>query len=300
MVEATQAQVGLNMWLVLGADGQLGRSLQVVLASSGIACTALNRTAVDITKMSQVAAVVRDLRPSVVVNSAAWTAVDAAEDNEDGAYVVNCLGPGGVAAVAAGNGARFVHISTDYVFSGNSTTPFREDDKPAPVSAYGRTKAAGEHAVELAHPTGSLIVRTAWLYSRFGSNFARTMARKALANEPVRVVNDQVGQPTLSLDLAAHIVDLVEKDAPAGVYHGTNSGSCTWFDFAFQIYRLLGADTSLVTPVTSSEYPTRAVRPAYSVLDHGNTVRAHLAPMRPWLEALEVEMPHIVAELNEA
>jgi len=196
----------------MGADGQLGRSLQVALASSGIACTALNRTAVDITKMTEVAAVVKDVRPSVIVNAAAWTAVDAAEDNEDAAYVVNCLGAGGVAAVAAGNGARFVHISTDYVFSGNSTTPFREDDEPAPVSAYGRTKVAGEHAVQLAHPTGSLIVRTAWLYSRFGSNFARTMAKKALANEPVRVVNDQVGQPTLSLDLATHIVDLIEKD----------------------------------------------------------------------------------------
>lgn len=288
------------MWLVLGADGQLGRSLQVVLASAGIAYTALNRTAVDITKMAQVSSVVKDLRPSVIVNAAAWTAVDAAEDNEDAAYVVNCLGAGGVASVAAGNGARLVYISTDYVFSGNSNTPYREDDTPAPVSAYGRTKLAGEHAVQLAHAEGSLIIRTAWLYSRFGSNFARTMAKKALANEPVRVVNDQVGQPTLAPDLATHIVDLINKDAPAGVYHGTNSGSCTWFDFAVQIYRLIGADTSLVTPVTSSEYVTRAIRPAYSVLDHGNTVRSNLAPMRPWLEALENEMPHIVAQLNEA
>jgi dTDP-4-dehydrorhamnose reductase len=288
------------MWLVLGGDGQLGQSLQVALTSHNVPFTALGRRDVDITKMNDVSTAVKDLSPSVIVNAAAWTAVDAAEDDEDGAYNVNCLGAGGVAAVAAGNGARFVHISTDYVFSGNSKTPFREDDIPSPVSAYGRTKAAGEHAVQLAHPEGSLIVRTAWLYSRFGSNFARTMAKKASANEPVRVVNDQVGQPTLSIDLATHIVDLVEKKVPAGVYHGTNSGSCTWFDFAVQIYRLLGADTSLVTPVSSGEYPTRAVRPTYSVLDHGNTVRAHLAPMRPWLEALVDEMPHIVDELNEA
>ena len=250
--------------------------------------------------MADVSSVMRNVNPSVVINAAAWTAVDAAEDNEDAAYEINCLGAGRVASVAAGIGAKLVHISTDYVFSGESDRPFREDDAPAPVGAYGRTKLAGEIAVRLAHPHGAVVVRTAWLYSQFGSNFARTMARKALANQPVRVVADQHGQPTLATDLAFHVVDLINGGVPAGVYHGTNGGDCTWFDFATEVFRQAGADPSLITPVLSTEYPTRAVRPAYSVLDHGNTKSTNVAPMRPWLEALTNAMPVILAEIEEA
>jgi dTDP-4-dehydrorhamnose reductase len=242
---------------------------------------------------------VKELSPTVIVNAAAWTAVDAAEDDEDGAYNVNCLGAGHVASVAAAHAATLVHVSTDYVFSGSSTTPFREDDETAPVGAYGRTKLAGEHAVRLAHPDGSLIVRTAWLYSQFGHNFAKTMACKAKALQPVRVVNDQCGQPTLATDLAGHIIDLVAKKAPAGTYHGTNTGECTWFDFASEIFRLMGTDVSLISAVPSTEYPTRASRPPYSVLAHGNTERVGIAPMSPWLEALTEAIPHIIASTDQ-
>ena len=287
------------MWLVLGGDGQLGQSLQRSLESCNLLFTALSRRDVDITKMHEVSAAVKDLSPTVIVNAAAWTAVDAAEDDEDGAYNVNCLGAGRVAVVAAAHAATLVHVSTDYVFSGSSTTPFREDDEPAPVGAYGRTKLAGEHAVRHAHPDGSLIVRTAWLYSQFGHNFAKTMARKAKALQPVRVVNDQCGQPTLATDLAGHIIDLVAKKAPAGTYHGTNTGECTWFDFASEIFRLMGSDMSLVSAVPSTEYPTRASRPSYSVLAHGNTERVGIAPMRPWLEALTEAIPHIIASTDQ-
>jgi dTDP-4-dehydrorhamnose reductase len=212
---------------------------------------------------------------------------------------VNCLGAECVAIAAAANAAALVHISTDYVFSGISTAPFREEDKPAPVGAYGRTKLAGEHAVRLAHPNGSLIVRTAWLYSQFGHNFAKTMVRKALANQQVRVVNDQRGQPTLATDLVDHIIDLVANRAPAGTYHGTNSSECTWFEFAAEIFRLVGSDTSLVSPVPSTEYPTRAIRPSYSVLAHENTEFVGVAPMRPWLEALTEAIPHIIAGIDQ-
>lgn len=287
------------MWLVLGGDGQLGQSLQAALTSRNMPFTALGRRDVDITKMNDVSTAVKDLSPSVIVNAAAWTAVDAAEDDEDGAYNVNCLGAGRVAVVAAANAATLVHISTDYVFTGTSHTPFREDDATAPVSAYGRTKLAGEHAVRLAHPDGSLIVRTAWLYSQFGHNFARTMAHKALAQQPVRVVNDQSGQPTLATDLADHIIELVAAKASGGTYHGTNSGECTWFEFASEIFRLMGSDTSLVSAVPSTEYPTRASRPPYSVLAQGNTERVGIAPMRPWLEALTEAIPHIIAGLDQ-
>jgi dTDP-4-dehydrorhamnose reductase len=287
------------MWLVLGGDGQLGQSLQTSLESRNMLFTALSRRDVDITKMHEVSAAVKDLSPTVIVNAAAWTAVDAAEDDEDGAYSVNCLGAGRVAVVAAAHAARLVHVSTDYVFSGSSTTPFSEDDETSPVGAYGRTKLAGEHAVRLAHPDGSLIVRTAWLYSQFGHNFAKTMALKAKALQPVRVVNDQCGQPTLATDLAGHIIDLVAKKAPAGTYHGTNTGECTWFDFASEIFRLMGSDMSLVSAVPSTEYPTRASRPPYSVLAHGNTERVGIAPMRPWLEALTEAIPHIIASTDQ-
>lgn len=287
------------MWLIFGGDGQLGRSLQTQLELHDMAYTTLARREVDITRMNEVNAAVTSVSPSVIVNTAAWTAVDAAEDHEDEAYHVNCLGAGNVAVVAAAHNATLVHISTDYVFSGQSSVPFREDDDTAPVSAYGRTKRAGESAVQLAHPNGARIVRTAWLYSEFGHNFAKTMVRKALAEQPVRVVNDQRGQPTLATDLGSHLVDLVAADAPSGIYHGTNSGECTWYDFATEIFRLAGSDPSLVTAVPSSEYPTKATRPSYSVLSHANTVRAHVAPMRPWLEALTEAMPYIIASVDQ-
>jgi len=289
----------MTMWLIFGGDGQLGRSLQNCLKRDGLSYTALGRQDVDITQMKQVSEAVQEISPTVIVNAAAWTTVDAAEENEDDAYSVNCLGAGNVAVIAAARATALFHISTDYVFSGVSSTPFGEDDVPSPVSAYGRTKRAGESAVQLAHLNGTRIVRTAWLYSEFGHNFAKTMVRKALAQQPVRVVNDQRGQPTLATDLGSHLVDLVAADAPAGIYHGTNSGECTWYDFATEIFRLAGSDPSLVTAVPSSEYPTKATRPSYSVLSHANTVRAHVAPMRPWLEALTEAMPHIIASIDQ-
>jgi dTDP-4-dehydrorhamnose reductase len=158
---------------------------------------------------------------------------------------------------------------------------------------------AGENAVRLAHPNKSLIVRTAWLYSSYKSTFARTMVRKALHNAPVRVVNDQLGQPTLASDLAHHIIDLVGAQAPAHIYHGTNSGEATWFEFAQEIFRLVGADTSLVSPVPTSEYPTRATRPAYSVLGHATTHQLGINAMRPWKDALTESLPHIVATIEQ-
>lgn len=287
------------MWLILGGEGQLGHCLQLALLEHGIKYRAVGRDEVDITNMHDISTVMKHVEPSVVVNAAAWTAVDKAEDNEDAAYVVNCLGAGRVAVVAAAHQANFVHISTDYVFSGISHKPFETTDSPAPVGAYGRTKLAGENAVRLAHPTKSLIVRTAWLYSSFGSNFARTMVRKALENAPVNVVNDQFGQPTLALDLAHHIIDLVSAQAPADIYHGTNSGKATWFEFAQEIYRLVGADTSLVSPVPASQYPTRATRPAYSVLGHASTHQHGITAMRPWADALAESLPHIVATIEQ-
>lgn len=287
------------MWLVVGGYGQLGRCLHDALSARGAAHANVGRDEVDITSLESVTTCIHRYSPTVIVNAAAWTAVDDAEDNETAVYAVNCTGAHNVALAAANACAQLVHISTDYVFSGTATEPISEDVAGEPLGAYGRTKWAAEQAVHDACPDTSLIVRTAWLYSQYGSNFARTMTRRALANQAVRVVNDQYGQPTSAVDLAHHIIDLVEHGAPAGTYHGTNSGSTTWFDFARAIYELCDSDSALVTPVPASEYPTKAVRPAYSVLSHGRTLRAGVTEMQDWKSALTELMPQIIQTIDE-
>ncbi len=286
------------MWLILGGEGQLGRCLQQTLSAKNLNFVAVGRREVDITHKDEVTNFVQQIAPSAIVNAAAWTAVDAAEDNEESAHAVNALGAAHVAHAAQLANAQLVHVSTDYVFSGSAQSPISEDAPCAPVGAYGRTKLAGEEAVRANYAHGSLIVRTAWLYSSFGANFALTMARRALVHQPVRVVNDQFGQPTFAHDLAEHIAQLVLHKAPNGVYHGTNSGQASWYEFAREIYALLDSNLDLVTPVAGTEYPTRAIRPSYSVLGHERTHSAGLSEMRDWKSALADAMPTIAQRLK--
>jgi len=222
----------------------------------------------------------------VVINAAAYTRVDDAESNEAAAYGVNAAGARNLAVAASAAGARLVHISTDYVFNGNASSPYVETAELDPISAYGRTKAAGEQFVMECNPGASFIVRTAWLYGQHGPNFARTMLRLAEANETVNVVNDQVGQPTWTFDLARQILRLVDSDAPSGVYHGTNSGETTWFGFARAVFAAAGLDPQRVRPTDSSAFHRPAPRPAYSVLGHNSWHTAGVSPMRPWEAAL--------------
>lgn len=285
------------MWLVLGGDGQLGRCIGEVLEAGGITHVRLGSAACDVTRRESVLAAVEGHAPSVIVNAAAWTAVDDAEDNEDRARLVNGDGAGNVAGAASAVNARLIHVSTDYVFDGRSSTPYASDHPPAPVGAYGRTKHLGEMAVTSAAPGKWHILRTAWLYSRHGRNFAKTMVGRALRGEAARVVDDQRGQPTSAMDLARLMVEIVAADARPGVYHATNSGETTWFGFARAIYELSGADPSLVSPTSSASYPTRAVRPAYSVLDHSSFAGSGVAPMRHWGEALAEVIDSIVAQV---
>ena len=284
------------MWLVLGAGGQLGRCLEEALVEAGIPFTLAGRNECDITDARIVSDVLSRTRPDVVVNCAAWTAVDAAEDNEADATLANRDGARNVAEACKDHGALLVHVSTDYVFAGTDTGAYDEDSPTFPASAYGRTKLLGEHAVLENYPGGTYVVRTAWLYSRFGGNFVKTMLRRALTDAPVRVVDDQRGQPTHAGDLARHIIDLVQSGAPRGVYHGTSTGETTWYGFARLIYALAGVETDLVTPVLSSEFPTPATRPANSVLGHGRTVAAGVDEMRPWDTALQT----VIADIIEA
>jgi dTDP-4-dehydrorhamnose reductase len=279
------------MWLVVGGLGQLGSALAVELTTRGIDHVLIDRPDIDITDSGSTLREIKRVAPDVIINTAAWTAVDAAEDNENQARLVNCDGARNVALAARDVDARLVHISTDYVFDGESKLPYEEDRPALPRSAYGRTKHAGDLAVMETHGSRSLIVRTAWLYSEFGHNFVKTMVRQALAGNAVRVVNDQTGQPTYARDLASHIIDLVRNDVPPGTYHGTNSGQTTWYELTRLIYEELGVSPDLVTPVPTSEYPTRAMRPTYSVLGHGHTIDAGLREMRDWSLAARVAIP---------
>src|SRR5690349_11936543 len=219
-------------WLVTGAHGMLATDLVDRLRSTGEDVTTASRASLDLTAADAIAAAVDG--HDVVVNCAAWTAVDDAEEHEEDALAVNGEGPRLLARAAATSGARIVQVSTDYVFDGDATTPYAEDAPHSPVSAYGRTKAAGETAVREEHPDGHLVVRTAWLYGAHGSCFPRTIARVARERGEVKVVDDQVGQPTWTADVAATIAALVHKDAPAGTYHATSAGRCSWYEFAQQ------------------------------------------------------------------
>jgi dTDP-4-dehydrorhamnose reductase len=274
----------------------LGHDLMEVVAAAGHEVVGMDLPDIDITAPESVAAALDAHHSDVVVNAAAYTAVDAAEEHEDLALRINGHGPGVLAeAVAARPGVRLVHISTDYVFAGDATTPYSEDAEPGPRSAYGRTKLAGEIAVRAALPDRSYVVRTAWLYGVHGANFVQTMLALESSKPEISVVDDQRGQPTWSGDLAAQIVALVEAGAPAGTYHGTSSGETTWFEFTCEIYRLIGADPERVRPTTTDQFPRPAPRPAYSVLGHDRWTDVGLTPIRDWRDALAEALPSLVA-----
>ena len=217
---------------------------------------------------------------------AAWTDVDGAESHRDEAFLVNATGAENVAKTAAADAIPLVHISSDYVFNGTQTTPYKVDDATNPLSVYGASKLHGELLVQAAHPQGAWIVRTAWLYSQYGKNFARTIARKGLAGDNLSVVNDSFGQPTSALALARQIVALVLAHPPAGIFHGTNAGKATWFEFASAIVDPIPNHGS-VTPVSSSAFPTVAVRPTYSVLDHTEWATHRISDMPHWIDSLQ-------------
>lgn len=270
----------MTRYLVAGAGGMLGADLRLLLADREV--TALDRAQLDVTDADAVRTAVAG--HDVVINAAAYTKVDDAESDEATAFAVNATGAGLLARAAADVGARFVHVSTDYVFDGTATSPYPEDAPRDPLGAYGRTKAAGEELV-LASPDVYL-VRTAWLYGEHGPNFARTMLRLAGERDTVSVVTDQIGQPTWSRDLASAIVTLLDARAPFGIYHGTNSGSASWFDFARAIFEESGLDPDRVLPSDSSSFVRPAPRPGYSVLGHAAWAAAGLPAPRPWRDAL--------------
>lgn len=276
-------------WLVTGARGQLGTDLCAVLADAGVGpdrLLALGSDQLDITSSAAVQTAFADFGPQLVINAAAYTAVDQAETDEDRAFAVNAAGPALLAAAAARTGARLLQVSTDYVFSGDADQPYPEQAPTAPRSAYGRTKLAGEQAVRELAPAHGYVVRTAWVYGATGSNFVKTMARLERDRDTLEVVDDQRGSPTWSADLARGLVALAGSGAAPGIYHCTGSGDTTWYGLARAVFGELGADPERVRPTTTDKFPRPAPRPAYSVLSDAAWRAAGLEPLPHWRAAL--------------
>ena len=269
--------------LLLGAGGMLGRDLAAA-APSGTELHALTRHDLDITDHTALGARIAAVRPDVIVNAAGYTAVDRAETETERAHRVNAVAVGELGRLAARADARVVHFSSDYVFGGSGSRPYREGDPTDPVNVYGATKLAGERA--LAHSDAeSLIVRTQWLFGVHGKSFPRTMWERARAGEATRVVRDQCGRPTYTGDLAPAVWRLI-ADGARGVLHVANAGEATWFDVAARVFRRAGRP-ELVTPCVSADYPTPARRPRYSVLDTSRADQVLGGPLPKWEDAVD-------------
>ena len=275
--------------LITGANGQLGRSLQRLggVSPHNYICTDVAE--LDITDAGAVLRAVREQGIDVIVNCAAYTDVERAEEDEARADLLNHKAAAYLAAAAKETGATLIHVSTDYVFDGTAHTPYTEDVTPSPLGAYGRTKLAGEEAVK-ASGCRYLIFRTAWLYSEYGKNFLKTMLRLTSERERLQVVFDQIGTPTYAGDLALAIFSIIEAERYAGnegVYHFTDEGVCSWYDFAAEIAAAAGHDKCRILPCHTSEFPTKATRPAYSVLDKTKFKETFQMDIPHWREAMK-------------
>ena len=278
--------------LVLGEKGQLAQSLvERAAAAGGIEVRALGRDAIDLAEPETAASAIRAERPEVVINTAAFTAVDAAEEEEARAFAINAVGAGEAARASAEAGARLIHISTDYVFDGSGEEARDETTPTGPLGAYGRSKLAGEEAVRDAYP-GALIVRTAWVYSPFGHNFARTMMNAAKQHDELRVVADQRGNPTSALDLADGLLAAAREGWDHGeTLHLAGTGEASWAEFAEAIMdecRRLGLPSARIEPIPTSDYPTPAKRPRNSMLDSRRFEERFGFAMPSWRESLRV------------
>ncbi|MEI7178173.1 dTDP-4-dehydrorhamnose reductase [Pectobacterium carotovorum] len=255
--------------LLTGANGQLGRCFQDRLPAEW-EILATDTAELDITDLEHVEQTVKQFKPDAIVNAAAYTAVDKAESEPELAEKINVIGPENLAIVASKQGIRLVHVSTDYVFDGNATEPYREDSATNPLSVYGKTKLAGEQAVAKAS-SEAIIVRTAWVFSEYGNNFVKTMLRLAKERDTLSIVNDQRGCPTYAGDLAQAIISLLEKNAEGGIYHYCGDKEVSWYEFAQAIFsaavqKALLSKAPTLIPITTTQYSTPAHRPTYSIL----------------------------------
>lgn len=286
--------------LVVGRYGQVARALVRAAKERSLDLVRVGRAEVDLEDMHAVSSAVERLRPTLVINAGAYTAVDKAEDDADRAFRVNAFGPEALARAADQIGATIMHLSTDYVFAGDSAKPYTELDEPAPQGVYGASKLEGERRVAAANPR-HLIVRTSWVFDSSGANFVRTMLRLAKTRESVSVVNDQRGSPTHALDLARALLDVADKlvvTPTYGVFHCCGAGDTTWAELAAAVFedaRELGGPSADVSPITTLEFPTRAKRPSFSCLDCSKLARVYDVRMPPWRQAVRACVGEIAA-----
>lgn len=280
-------------WGITGGSGQLAKSLVNLLNQREIPHIAWSRADLDISDLTAINKI-KESKISVLINCAAWTDVDGAEDETKKALLANKVGAENVALAARELEIPLIYISTDYVFSGNGQRPWKVNDDTVPTTQYGMTKLMGEEAIRDIWPNQGIILRTAWLYGPYGKNFAKTILKKILnTKDPIRVVNDQLGQPTSTVDLAKQIVRCIDLECPPGTYHATNSGEASWWEFASALANLCGVDGNRIEAVTSKEFASKAKRPTYSVLDLSDWDRLGIEPMQDWRGALVEIFPEI-------
>jgi dTDP-4-dehydrorhamnose reductase len=290
---------------ITGASGQLGQDLQRVLASEERQIFAFDRQTLDLAQPEAIREAIATLQPDVILNAGAYTAVDKAESEPDLAQAINGVAPQLLAEAAVRHNATLIHISTDYVFDGRQSTPYRETDPPNPIGVYGKSKRAGEIGIEQVAQSSDLrylILRTAWVYGTYGKgNFVKTMLRVGSQREELRVVYDQIGTPTWTEDIADAIAQLLAEDCPNGTYHFTNSGVTSWYDFAVAIFEEAEAldfplAVKTVVPITTADYPTPAQRPAYSVLSTQKIGTILTSPPPQWRQSLRRMLVQMASE----
>ncbi|MFL0572777.1 dTDP-4-dehydrorhamnose reductase [Priestia megaterium] len=275
--------------LITGANGQLGKELVELFTAKGFEVYGFGRDKMDITNQAQVQEVISTLKPNIVLHSAAHTQVDLAESEPEQAFSINAYGTRNVAVAAEAVGAKLVYVSTDYVFDGTTDEPYNEFSPTSPLGVYGKSKLAGEQFVRDLH-SKFFIVRTSWVYGKHGANFVKTMLKLGEERKEISVVADQIGCPTYTLDLANAILELVDTEK-YGVYHISNSGSCSWYEFAKAIFENTDLDIKVIQ-CTTLDFPRVAARPAYSVFEHMSIKLNDFTPMRSWQEGLLSFLKH--------
>lgn len=284
---------------ITGSDGQLGRSLNDVFLTTPHKIELLNRFSLDITNSEMTSRVISSLKPDWIINCAAYTNVDQAEIEKDICAAVNTKGVENLIVAASKVSSKFIQISTDYVFDGSRKEPWQENDDTNPLSHYGKTKANAESLIQKQYYSESVIIRTSWLYSKYGKNFAKTMIQIGQNGvSDLNVVSDQIGQPTSCVDLSHLILNIIEADLSGLILHGTNSGSASWYEFAKSIFEFSGFDTERVKPILSENYPQKATRPKNSVLGHNYFSKVGLKPMQNWDVALGLAVLDIFKQVR--
>lgn len=289
----------MNKLLILGGSGMLGSSLIAECIVTKLPFEAPSSTSLDITNKKDLQSYISSHKPIAVVNCAAWTDVENSEIEFPRALKLNADAVFNIAIAAKSVGVPVVHISTDYVFDGTKKEPYSEHDLTNPINSYGASKLQGERILMDVYPENSYVIRTSWLYAATGKNFVKSILKKALAHQKIQVIQDQIGSPTNSRDLAQGIIALLNTKLEAGVYHFSNAGKISWYEFATKIYNLAGTDVGLVEPIAAHSYPSKVKRPDYSVLATEKWEKAEITQILQWEDSLTKVFPKVLETVRK-